>query len=97
MHGVDYFVELSESSCLQTHDIDPHTSLHDQPNHKKPLEQYKKFSEFGSLQFTPRKFSIQTRLLSCPQHLCLVHIVLECIPNKDDLREMLALPNRLLC
>ena len=85
-----------ESSCLPTHNIVPHTSLHDQPCHKT-MKKYEKFEGMVISLLLPRKFAIRTWFCICPRYLCLFGIVGECITNFHDPRKMLVLPNRLLC
>ena len=85
-----------ESSCLPTHNIVPHISLHGLPCHMTT----KKYADFPSMvifQLLLQKFWIQTWLCNCPQYLCLFHIVFEWIPSIHDQGKMLVLPNRLLC
>ena len=41
-----------ESSCLLTHNIAPHISLHDLPYHKT-MKKYDNFSEYGSFSVPP--------------------------------------------
>ena len=50
---------VSESSCLPTHNIVPHTSLHDQPCHKT-VKKYEDFEGMVISLLTQRKFVIQT-------------------------------------
>ena len=87
MHGVD--------SCSPTHNIVPHTSLHDQPCHKT-MKKYEDFEGKVISLFSPQKFAIRTWFCNCPQYLCLFHIVFECIPSIHDQGKMLVLPNQLL-
>ena len=88
-----YFV--AESSCLPTHNIVPHTSLHDQPYHKT-MKKYEDFERMVISPLHPRKLAIRTWFCNCPQYLCLFRIVVECIPSNHDPGKMLVLPNRLL-
>ena len=85
-----------ESSCSPTHNIVPHTSLHDQPCHKT-MKKYEDVEGMVISLLTPRKFSIQTWFCNCPQYFCLFYIVVECSPSIHDPGKMLVLPNRLLC
>ena len=85
-----------ESSCLPTHNIVPHTSLHDQPCHKT-TKKYEDFEGMVISLLTPLKFAIQTWFCNCPQYFCLFHIFFECIPGIHDHGKMLVLPNQLLC
>ena len=89
MHGV------VESSCSPTHNIVPHTSLHDQPCHKT-MKKYKDFEGMVISLISPQKFAIRTWFCNCQQYLCLFHIVLECSPSIHDPGKMLVLPNKLL-
>ena len=43
---------VAESSCLPTHNIVPHTSLHDQPYHKT-MQKYEDFEGNGSFTAPP--------------------------------------------
>ena len=87
---------VAESSCLPTHNIVPHTSLHDQPCHKT-MKKYEDFEGMVISLLSPLKFAIQTWFCNCPQYLCLFRIVVECSPSFHDPRKMLVLPNRLFC
>ena len=87
---------VAESSYSPTHNIVPHTSLHDQPCHKT-MKKYEYFEEMVISLIPPQKFTIQTWFCNCPQYLCLFRIVFECIPSIHDQGKMLVLPNRLLC
>ena len=87
--------KVAESSCLPTHNIVPHTSLHDQPCHKT-VEKYEDFEGMVISLLTPQKFAIQTWFCNCPQYFCLFRIVVECSPSTRDPGKMLVLPNRLL-
>ena len=51
-----------ESSCLLTHNIAPHTSLHDPPYHKT-MKKYEDSQSMEAFQFLPWKFVIQTWLV----------------------------------
>ena len=84
-----------ESSCLPTHNIVPHISLHDQP-FNKTMKKYEDFEGMVISLLLPLKFAIRTWFCNCPQYLCLFHIVFECSPNIHDPGKMLVLPNRLL-
>ena len=84
-----------ESSCLPTHNIVPHTSLHDPPHHKT-MKKYEDFEGMKVFLFLPLKFAIRTWPCNCPQYLCLFGIVVECIPSFHDPGKMLVLPNQLL-
>ena len=84
-----------ESSCLPTHNIVPHTSLHDQPCHKT-MKKYEDFEEMVISLLPLRKFAIQTWFCNCPQYSCLFHIVVGCSPSIHDPGKMLVLPNQLL-
>ena len=59
------------SSCLLTHSIVPHISLHDQPCHKT-MQKYDGFKGMVFFQFHPLKFAIQTWFCNCRQYLCLL-------------------------
>ena len=85
-----------ESSCLPTHKIVPHTSLHDQPYHET-MKKYENSQSMEAFLFSPQKFAIRTWFCNCPQFFCLFHIVVECKPSIHDPTKMLVLPNRLLC
>ena len=85
-----------ESSCLPTHNIVPHSSLHDQPCHKT-MKKYEDFEGMVISLLTPRKFAIRTWFCNCPQYICLFGIVFECSPSIHDPGKMLVLPNRLVC
>ena len=61
MHGVDTCVE---SSCLLTHNIAPHISLHDIPYHKT-MKKYEVFECMEVFLFSPLKFAIRTWLCNC--------------------------------
>ena len=87
---------VAESSCSPTHNIVPHTSLHDQPCHKT-MKKYEYFEGMVISLIHPQKFAIQTWFCNCPQYLCLFRIVVECIPSIHDQGKMLVLPNQLLC
>ena len=65
------------SSCLLTHNIFPHTSLHDQPCHKT-MKKYEDFEGMIISLLHTRKFAIRTWFCNCPQYLCLFGIVVEC-------------------
>ena len=82
------------STCWLTHNIAPHISLHDPPYHKT-MKKFEDFERMAVSLFTPRKFAIRTRLCNCPQYLCLLGIVVECIPSIHDPGKMLVLPNQL--
>ena len=86
---------VAELSCLPTHYIVPHTSLHDQPC-PKTMKKYEDFEGMVISLITPQKFAIRTWFCNCPQYLCLFRIVVECSPSTHDPRKMLVLPNRLL-
>ena len=85
-----------ESSCLLTHNIAPHTSLHDQPCHKT-MKKYEDFEGMVISLLHPLKFEIRTWFCNCPQYLCIFRIVFECSPSIHDPRKVLVLPNRILC
>ena len=53
---------VAASSCLPTHNIVPHTSLHDQPCHKT-MKKYEDFEGMVISLLFPRKFSIQNMVL----------------------------------
>ena len=79
MHGVDTCGVVG-SSCLPTHDIVPHVSLHDPPCHRT----MNKFEDVEGMVISlllPRKFATRTWFCNCPQYLCLCHIVFEYIPD----------------
>ena len=84
-----------ESSCLPTHNVVPHTSLHDQPYHKT-MKKYEDFEGMEVFQLLLLKFWIQTWLCNCQQYFCLFHTVFEYSPSFRDPGKMLVLPNRLL-
>ena len=86
---------VAVSSCLSTHNIVPHTSLHDQPCHKT-MKKYEDFEGMIIFLLLPRKFAIRTCFCNCPQYLCLFRIFFECNPSKHDPGKMLVLPNELL-
>ena len=86
---------VAESSCLPTHNVAPHTSLHDQPCHKT-MKKYEDFEGMVVFLLHPRKFTIRTCFCNCPQYLCLFGSVVECSPRIHDPGKMLVLPNRLL-
>ena len=50
---------VAESSCLPTHNIVPHTSLHDQPCHKT-MKKYEDFEGMVTSLIHPLKFAIRT-------------------------------------
>ena len=84
------------SSCLPTHNIAPHISLHDLPYHMT----MKKYADFEGMVISllhPRKFAIRTWFCDCPQYLGLLRIDVECTPSIHDPGKMSVLPNRLLC
>ena len=85
-----------ESSCLLTHTIAPHISLHDPPQHKT-MKKYEDSQSMEAFLFSPLKFAIRTWFCNGPQYLCLFNIVFECIPSIHDQGKMLVLSNRLLC
>ena len=74
---------VAESSCLPTHNIVPHTSLHDQPCHKT-MKKYEDFEGMVISLLHPRKFAIRTWFCNCPQYLCLFGIVFKCSPSVHD-------------
>ena len=80
---------------MPTHNIAPHTSLHDLPCHRT-IKKYENSWSMEAFLFLPRKFAIQTWLCNCPQYFCLFHIVFEFSPSIHDQGKMLVLPNRLL-
>ena len=84
-----------ESSCVLTHNIAPHISLHDLP-YRRTMKKYEDFQSMEAFLFTRRKFAIQTWFTNCPRYLCLFHIVFECSPSFHDQGKMLVLPNQLL-
>ena len=65
-----------ESSCLPTHNIVPHISLHDLPC-RRTTKKYADFPSMVIFQLLLRKFVIQTWFCNCQQYLCLFHIVFE--------------------
>ena len=87
---------VAESSCLLTHNIAPHISLHDPPYHKT-MKKNEDSQSWKLFKFLPQKFAIQTWFCNCPQYLCLFYFVFQCIPSFHDQGKMLVLPNRLLC
>ena len=62
------FCRVVESSCLPTHNVVPHTSLHEQPYHKT-MKKYESFERMVISPLHPRKFAIQTWFCNCPQYL----------------------------
>ena len=68
---------VAASSYWPTHNIVPHTSLHDQPYHKT-MKKYEDFEVMVISLFSPLKFAIRTWFCYCPQYLCLFRIVVEC-------------------
>ena len=87
---------VDESSCWLTHNIAPHTSLHDQSCHKT-MKKYEDFEGMVVSLLHPGKFSIRTWFCNRPQYLCLFGIVVECIPSIHGPGKMLVLPNQLHC
>ena len=85
-----------ESSCLPTHNIVPHISLHDLPC-RRTTKKYEDFPSVVVFQFLPRKFVIQTWFCNCQQYFGLFHSVFEYIPGIHDQGKMLVLPNQILC
>ena len=57
-----------DSSCLPTHNIVPHTSLHDQP-YRRTTKRYGYFPSMVIFQLLLRKFWIQTWFCNCPQNI----------------------------
>ena len=53
---------VAESSCSPTHNIVPHTSLHDQPCHKT-MKKYEDFETKVISLIAPQKFAIQNMVL----------------------------------
>ena len=90
------FCRVAESSCSPTHNIVPHTSLHDQPC-LKTMKKYEDFEGMVISLLSPRKFAIRTWFCNCPQYFCLFGIVFEYTPDLHDQRKMLVLPNQLNC
>ena len=84
-----------ESSCLPTHNIAPHISLHDLPHHKT-RKKHEDFEGIIVFLFSTRNFAIRTWFCDCPQYLCLFCMLFECNPSIHDQGKMLVLPNRLL-
>ena len=84
------------STCWLTHNIAPHISLHDPPFYKT-MKKYEDFEGMAVSPLTLLKFAIRTWFCNCPKYLCLFRIVFECSPSIHDPRNMLVLPNRLLC
>ena len=72
---------VAESSCLLTHNIAPHISLHDLPY--QTTKNYEDFHRWNFFTFS--------------QYLYLFHIVFEYSPSFHDQQKMLILPKRLLC
>ena len=70
-------------SCLSTHNIFPHTSLHVQPCHKT-MKIYEDFEGMVIFLLFPRKFAIRTWFCNCPQYLCFFRIVVECSQSTHD-------------
>ena len=82
-------------SCLPTHNIVPHTSLHDPPCHTT----MKKYEYFGRMEvslFPHRNSRFKHGSVIGPQYLGLLRIDVECIPSIHDQGKMLVLPNQLL-
>ena len=82
---------IVESSYSPTHNIIPHTSLHDQPC-PKTMKKYEDFEGMVVSLSPHRKFAIRTWFCTCPQYLCLFHIVVECTPSFHDQGKMFVLP-----
>ena len=85
-----------ESSCLPTHNIATHISLHDPPYHKT-MKKHEDFEGMVISLLHQLKFAIQTWFCNGQHYPCLFHIVVECTPSIHDPGKMLVLPNRLLC
>ena len=75
--------KVAESSCLPTHNIVPHTSLHHHPCHKT-MKKFENFEGTVISRITPQKLEIRTWFCNCPQYLCLFRIVVECSPSIHD-------------
>ena len=58
MYG-EILCRVVESSCLLTHNIVPHISLHDLPYHKT-MKKYEKSQSVEAFLFLPRTFVILT-------------------------------------
>ena len=86
---------VDESSCLPTHNIVPHTSLHDLQYHKT-MKKYEDSQGMAVFLFTAGEFATQTWFCNCPQYLCLLGIVFECIPSIHDQGKRSVLQNQLL-
>ena len=80
-----------ESSCLLTHNIAPHISLHDPPYHKT-MKKYEDFEGMIVSLFPPRKFAIHTWFCNCPQYFDLLRIDVECTPSIHDSRKDVGSP-----
>ena len=80
-----------ESSYSPTHNIVPHTSLHDQPCHKT-LKKYEDFEGMVIFLLLPRKFAIRTWFCFCPQYLFSFQSVFEHIPSIHDPRKDVGSP-----
>ena len=76
---------------MLTHNIVPHTSLHDQPYHKT-MKKYEDFEGMVISLLPPRKFAIRTWFCNCPQYLCLFRIFFECIPSFHAPRKDVGFP-----
>ena len=87
-----YFVELLSPSCSPTHNIVPHTSLHDQPCHKtmKKYENSQSMVIFFSCSYGYSGF--KNGFGNCQHYLCLFRIVVECSPRKHHPRKMFGSP-----
>ena len=84
------------SSCLPTHNIVPHTSLHDPPCHTT-MKKYDCFERMVIFSNPPAEIR-DSNMVSVIVHniFGLLHIDVECIPSIHDPGKMLVLPNQLL-
>ena len=76
---------------MLTHNIVPHTSLHDQPCHKT-MKKYEYVKGMVISIIHPQKSAIRTWFCNCPQYLCLFRIFVECSPSIHDPRKMVGSP-----
>ena len=76
---------------MPTHNIVPHTSLHDPPCHKT-MKKYEYFEGMVISLIPPQKFEIQTWFCNCPQYLCLFRIDVEYSPSIHDQRKDVGSP-----
>ena len=84
-----------ESSCLPTHNIVPHISLHDETCHKT-IKKYEDFEGMITSLLLPQKFAIRTWFCNCLQYFGLLRIDVECSPSIHDPGKIMVLPKQLL-